>query len=79
MADDEVTQMEDAGDRWLTFCSIAILAAILSAIPLSTAALGNGWWVAAIPIGIAAGWSASLIRPLRRFVSEGVRFLLSWT
>jgi len=73
--DHHQTDLKDAGDAWLEFFAISMLATIVL-----TAVLWQHlsfYWslAAAVPLAIIVGWVISLIRPVRKIVSETVQWL----
>jgi uncharacterized protein (DUF983 family) len=69
------TELKDAGDAWLAFFAISVVATIIL-----TAVLWQHlsfYWslAAAVPLAMIIGWVISLIRPVRKMVSEIVQWL----
>ncbi len=74
-ADDNVSEVRDTGERWLTFFVISGLAVI--AIMIALSAVVSFYWAmaGAVPVGIAIGWIASGICLMRRAISAIVDVL----
>jgi branched-subunit amino acid transport protein len=73
--DHHQTELRDAGDAWLAFIAIFVLATIIM-----TAVLWQHvslyWSLAgAVPLAIVVGWAISLIRPVRKVISGIVQWL----
>jgi hypothetical protein len=68
----------EVADIWLTFVAVFLLAAVAMTVLLS-AYVSFYWAVAgAVAIAIGVGWAISLIRPLRRLISDIVQFFLEF-
>ena len=74
--DPRQSELNDAGDAWLTFLAMFVLAEIAM-----TAVLWgyvSFYWALAggVPFSIAVGWAISLVCPLRKAISALVQGLL---
>ena len=75
-SDHHPSELHDTGDAWLTFLGIFVLTAVvLTAVFWQHVSF---YWAlaGAVPIAIAGGWAVSLIRPVRRVISEIVQFFV---
>ena len=70
------SELPDTGDAWLAFFGTFVVASVtLTAVFWQY--ISFYWALAgAVPIAIAVGWAASLIRPVRKVISEIVQFVL---
>jgi hypothetical protein len=70
------SELPDTGDAWLAFVGIFVVGTVvLTAVFWQY--ISFYWALAgAVPIAIAGGWAVSLIRPVRRVISEIVQFVL---
>ena len=76
--DEQVSEIEDAGDIWLAFWVCSALGGLM-AIALIAFLTSSGWALAgAVPVGFASGWVICRIRPARRFVSNVVLLFGIW-
>ena len=74
--DPRQSELNDAGEAWLSFLAVFVLAEIAM-----TAVLWgyvSFYWALAggVPIAIVVGWAISIVRPLRRAISAVVQGLL---
>jgi branched-subunit amino acid transport protein len=67
-------ELKDAGDAWLAFFAISVLATIILT-PILWQNLSLYWSLAAaVALAMVIGWVISLIRPVRKMVSEIVQW-----
>lgn len=67
--------MEDTGDAWLAFVALSMLAAIILTAFIWQH-LSFYWSLAvSVPLAMIVGWASSLIRSVRKIVSEMVQWL----
>ena len=69
------SELEDAGDAWLTFFAIFVLATTI-VTALLWQHVSFYWSLAgALPIAVVVGWAMILIRPVRKLISAIVQLL----
>jgi hypothetical protein len=72
---DPQSELQDAGDAWLTFLAIFVLTtAIVTAVLWQYISFYLSL-AGALPVAVVIGWAISLIRPVRRVISEIVQWL----
>jgi hypothetical protein len=74
-SDRHETELKDAGDAWLAFFAISVLATVILTAVLWQHVSFYWSLVGAVPLAMIVGWTISLIRPVRKIVSGIVQWL----
>ena len=78
MADDDVTELEDVGDLWLTFWVVLVLATLAGTAALSFVTPVHWALVIAALLAAGAAGLACNVRIARRLVSQVAQLFFFW-